>query len=761
LSEEKFIAIANYAASGEAWFNPEGKLLWMNHYLKYLTGYSPEECIAAEDFLSMAIAEEDLVWVSEKFQEAMQGSSSDNQEIRFLRKDGSKFWGSVSWRPIFDANGCSLGFRTSACDITDRKQAEEALRASEERFRSIFEQSLDAIFNTTQDGTIINANPAACKIFGMTVQELCQLGRAEVIDTSDPRFTLAQEERIQTGQINTELTCIRKNGERFPAEVSSVVTPGNPPRSFVIVRDITERKLAEEALQEQEHLLRIIIDTIPACVARVDQYLRYRLSNRRYEEWFGKSADWLRGRHVREVIGEDAWKIARPYIERVLTGEAATFEHQLPSADGGNLWLQASLVPFIAPSGESSGYITHVTDITTIRESAEELHRAKEQAESANLAKSQFLANMSHEIRTPMNGVIGMAQLLEMTDLTEEQQEYVTAIEESGNNLLSLINDILDLSKIEAGKIEVDFAEFSFHKCINDVVLTQKSTIYAKRLVLDVDVAGDVPHILMGDQLRVKQILLNLLGNAIKFTSQGGITIAAQVLEQHDTTILVQIAVRDTGIGISANALEYIFKSFVQEDSSTTRQFGGTGLGLTISRRLAELMEGSIFVESTPGVGSCFRVALPFFIVQQADAAEEPPQKAMTSWAGPPLRILFAEDNPINIKFGMTLLKNMGHDVVLAKNGSDCLAILEQGTFDLVLMDIQMPVMSGGDALREIRKKEQKSASHLPVIALTAYALRGEKERFLDEGFDGYISKPLVIEELVDEMRRVVDVISI
>jgi signal transduction histidine kinase len=386
-------------------------------------------------------------------------------------------------------------------------------------------------------------------------------------------------------------------------------------------------------------------------------------------------------------------------------------------------------------------------------------------ADMANAAKSEFLANMSHEIRTPLNGIMGMTNLALDTKLTAEQAEYLETVKLSADALLSVISDILDFSKIEAGKIELEEIAFSLTDCIEGALKTIRFRANEKGLQLTCDIGAEVPSAVRGDPGRLRQVLLNLVGNAIKFTDEGevGVKVLADVFEEK--AVKFHFIVSDSGVGIAPDKADMIFESFNQADASTTRHYGGTGLGLTISRCLVGMMDGRLWVESELGVGSRFHFTVRLITEENnVDVTQTSPSPAilivdplvtrcLLRDTGDFLRglsILLAEDNRVNQKIAVRLLEKRGHHTVLASNGKEALEALAQGSFDLVLMDVHMPDMDGIEATMAIREKEKTTGLHQPVIAMTALAMKGDRERCLAAGMDGYLSKPIDLQQLDD-----------
>jgi PAS domain S-box-containing protein len=455
----------------------------------------------------------------------------------------------------------------------------------------------------------------------------------------------------------------------------------------------------------------------------------------------------LTGEESRKLVHPEDWTRLQSAVESaLLTGEIFENEHRVIPGNGVARWLRTQARVVSTANGQRR--LTGVAiDVSKEKEMVLRLEQACADAEAATHAKSEFLANMSHEIRTPMNGIIGTISLLRDSGATEEQQEHFGTIQSCGESLLQLINDILDLSKIEAGKFTLEQIAFNAEKLVQDTIAVISPTAQAKGLKVFQRCGPGLPEAVLGDPLRLRQILLNLLSNAVKFTESGEVSVELSAVNRGSGSVELQLTVTDTGIGISPDVQASVFEPFMQADSSTTRRYGGTGLGLSISRRLISLMHGRMEMESDPGRGTSFHVfvTLPLTTdrVGLRRSAEERILPAKCS-----LRILLAEDNGINQRVAKLLLQKMGHEVDVVADGKQAVGAVERNIYDLVLMDCQMPVMDGYAATRAIR--QLNLPNRIPIIAMTANAMPEDRRRCAEAGMDDYVSKPISIAHLQD-----------
>ncbi|MDH3599978.1 MAG: GAF domain-containing protein [Candidatus Tectomicrobia bacterium] len=498
--------------------------------------------------------------------------------------------------------------------------------------------------------------------------------------------------------------------------------------------------------------------------------------------YLSPAAEKLLGYNASETLGTPIahyYRRGRPEARAVMrrlktAGHIKSYETSFRASDGAWIDFSVSMSVLRDVNNTMIGTLGIGKDITEHKRAEADLQRAKECAEAASQSKSEFLANMSHEIRTPMNGVIGMTELLLSTSLTAVQQEYADTVRHSATSLLNIINDILDFSKIEAGKLTLQPDLFSIRSMLKNTLKPLTLRANEKHIRLLYDVHPDVPDALIGDTGRLCQILVNLVGNGIKFTAEGDVTVRVALQSMTAPEVTLHFAVGDTGIGIDPAKHGDVFEAFTQADSSTTRQYGGTGLGLAITRQLVGMMQGELRVESELGQGSIFHFTARFGAAPQvsnggaspaagylaAESGSEYPDAASPqispTLSSSPLYILLAEDNVVNQKVAMALLHRRGHKVMVVSNGKEALEALHQETFDLVLMDVQMPEMGGLKAVELLRERERENGQHIPVIAMTAHAMQGDRERCLTAGMDDYLSKPIQTQTLFSAIERAV-----
>ena len=534
------------------------------------------------------------------------------------------------------------------------------------------------------------------------------------------------------------------------------------------VRQTAARDAARLRSQESERRARVLADTLPLLIAYLDRDLRYRFANAHYRAQWGLEPQDMLGKTVSEVFGP----AAGPWLEDLksaLAGRRLHYERDFQGPNGVDHFL-VDLVPDLAPDGRVSGFYLTAMNITDRKNS-------EQRAEAASRAKSEFVANMSHEIRTPMNAVLGVAYLLENTPLTQAQKEYVGMIRSSGQMLLGVLNDVLDFSKIEAGRMELAPQPFLLREVLDSLSNVMSLPANARGISLAIDADDEVPPVLVGDAMRLQQILLNLVGNAVKFTERGGVSVRV-MLEQAaaEQGLRLRFTVRDSGIGMDLEQQSRLFSAFNQADASTMRRFGGTGLGLAICRRLTELMGGAISVRSTPGAGSEFVVTLPFGVADDDVPVEHPALQtaAAQGWLmsetpalqdAPPepepalparlqgLRLLLVEDHPLNQLVARGMLEHAGASVEVAENGQLAVDRLREraADYDIVLMDVQMPVMDGFEATRHIR---HTLGLKLPVLAMTAGVMQSEQDQCIGAGMDDFIAKPVDVEQMLDTISR-------
>ena len=635
------------------------------------------------------------------------------------------------------------------------RRLNKRLQQQQDYWQALFEHNGTGNLIVSSERLMLKVNQQFCDLFGYREEELIgQSVRLLHLDQQHyegwaPTFMSVRDGKTH---LSAEYPMRHKDGSLFWCLFTGVRLQLPDGQRGVVwsAIDITERKQAEQTMA----LLNFALDTIHEAAYLVDETTRFIFVNQEACRSTGYSREELLTMKIGDVdaeFPEDQWPV---FWQELIRRRAITFEGMHKDCSGRTYPVEITANYF---EFDGQGYnLGLARDISERKKTEAVLQEAKERAEAASRAKTEFLANTSHEIRTPMNGIISMAHLLRMTELTSEQQEYLASLQISSKNLLALISDILDISKIEAGKLKLEYADFSVRTTIEEIVASQMPRITQKRLDICTELSDGLPEILLGDSLRFKQILLNLLGNAIKFTEQGGISIVAKPSARHDNQLIMRIMIADTGIGMSPEVLERVFSPFEQADSSTTRKYGGTGLGLSICRRLVELMGGRIWAASTPGSGSTFFVELPF-VVREAPAGtalrlECRPEPVPE---GRPLVVLLAEDNQINARSMSAILTRSGHRVVTVDDGQKAFEQWHSNRWDCILMDVQMPVMDGVEATRLIRQAEQASGSHTPVIALTAHAMQGDREWLMAEGFDGYVAKPVDVEQLFREIEQV------
>lgn len=644
----------------------------------------------------------------------------------------------------------------------------DKLSTNEMKYRNLIENSGVVMYTTAINGCITFSSSKAFQLTGYSTEELTGMHFTKLIDAEwleevKTKYWRQVENRIEETFVEF---CIRtKQGEKKWVEQSAILVSedGVPVGFQCIVKDISEKKKMEEVLRKYEmelvqnqKRLQSVLDNATSFIYIKDLDGKYLVTNQQFKQTFNVNDEKVLSKTAFDFANAEQAKRFTDYDKEVIrTCKHLEFEEIIEMADGKHHFLITKF-PLLDSQNNIYGLSGIGTDITERVRYEEQLIQAKKIAEDAKKLQEQFLANMSHEIRTPMNGIQGMTDLLLETKLNEEQIDFTKTIKRSSDNLLVIINDILDFSKIQAGKLTIEEIDFKLSEVVENINAIFKHRLQEKKLHFRFDIDNSVPKILNGDPYRLNQILVNLLGNAIKFTHEGGVTIKVSVQKQTTEKAVFNFTMTDTGIGIQEDKINEIFESFTQASIETSRKYGGTGLGLAITKQLLELQGGSISVESKINIGTTFIFSIPYKY-SNTNNPEVFASNELKNYSSllKGKKFLIAEDNEVNQKVIRHVLQKAGGVLELANNGAEAVAFLKKSnTYDLIIMDLQMPEMDGYEATKYIRSEMKLS---IPIIAMTASALKGEKDKCLEIGMNDYMSKPFDVSFLYKRISQLLN----